>query len=131
MTYIFSSITAFTFTSMSSSTRARTLSIKSNVKRADCKTWNDKRNTVIFIRKMDFFIDYMYTFGSKLKRKFKYFWNCKLTWSCISVVMAGIFSPPTVKEQIVLELCASVEKQNQTSGCHSTLFSESKQLLLS
>lgn len=36
--------------------------------------------------------------------------KCKLTWSCIPVVMAGIFSPLTVTEQTVLELCASVEK---------------------
>lgn len=31
----------------------------------------------------------------------------------MSVVMAGIFSPLTVREQTVLELCASVEENNQ------------------
>lgn len=43
---MFSSEVDFVFISMSSSTRARTLSIKSNVKRAECKTCNAKKITV-------------------------------------------------------------------------------------
>lgn len=47
---IFCSEVDFVFVSMSSSTRAKTLSIKSNVKRAECRTYNAKKNWLLRLR---------------------------------------------------------------------------------
>lgn len=65
---------------------------------------------------LDFFFTYFSYFYLHIEKKktSQYFWvtegKCKLTWSCIPVVMGCIFSPLTVREQTVLELCASVEE---------------------
>lgn len=111
---------------MSSSTLARTLSIKSNVKRADWRTWN-------FMGNQCYFSGYSHTFTcfplpstdlvnehkSLSKRNFRSLFLHLMsftatespTWSSISVVIAGIFSPATVTEKFVLEAWDSINRR--------------------